>query len=342
MLCLVEANTKYFNREVSNLISNIYEKNIENIHTEKYSLGMSGIAGILYSLIRLYNTTKEEKYLDQIKKQLKYYDFNSLIINSSNNGIVNGRAGLLISFLEIYNKGIETEFIIPLIILLYENLKNTKLICKNGIFWNAEFQRSPLCGMAHGSSGIILSLLRYYLIFDKNAECKDLIKNAVLYENTYYNSYHNNWRDNRDFIKNEDDAFQSFGWSHGSPGIGLVRLSILESKIFEDDEFYKIIYRDLINCVKSTSNNGFMGMDNIIFGNYGNAELLFRFARYSKNNKILDNIEKELNDINVLYLIENNKGLLSSGLFNGVSGCIYQLLYFNHDISNSILTFECN
>ncbi|KFF22701.1 type 2 lanthipeptide synthetase LanM [Chryseobacterium sp. JM1] len=342
LLCLAEANKIYGNTDITRLIDVLYEKNSETMYTGNYPLGMSGIGGMLYSLIRLYSINKEEKYAGQIRKYIQYLDLNHLIISSANNGVTNGRAGLLIALLEIYKKGIETQLVKPLIQSLYHHLNTSKVICDEGIYWKSEFQRSPLCGMAHGSSGIILSLLRYYLIFENSEACRDLIKNAVLYENTYYNSHHNNWKDNRDFVADEENAFLTFGWSHGSPGIGLTRLSLIQSGIFEGDSFHDVVYKDLINCVKSTLNFGLTGMDNVIFGNYGNAELLFRFARHVKNNEILYGIENNLNSIDQLYLIENNKGLLSPGLFNGVSGCAYQLLYFNQNIKNSILTFECN
>lgn len=338
LLFLAEANKIFKNTFISKTIFRLYEKNIRQLHNSKY-LGIAGIGGTIYFLLRMYKIYDDIKYVNDALKYIDSLDLTNLIENSQNNGVIYGRAGLLIALIEL-EKISNSPTINKLTHLTYNRLISSAVISKKGIYWLSEFHKKPLCGVAHGSSGIILALLRYFKLFN-DLECKNIIKQAILFENTFYSNNYKNWKDNRGFVTKEL-KYSSLGWSHGAPGIGLVRLELIESKIFTSEEFLNIIERDLKNCVESTYKSGLNGNDSIIFGKYGNAELLVRFSKYVNNPEFLGKIQNTLNSFNDLYFIRNNKGLIIPGLFNGISGCGYQLLFFNDYIKNSILTFECN
>lgn len=339
ILYLAEANKIIEDKSISILISRLYQDHIANIDSINH-IGMAGIAGGIYFHTRMYKVYHEKKYIDDILKYIEMINLFDLIDSCKNNGVIYGKSGLLIALVEL-NKIHHTPEIENLVHYTYKKLISAAENDKNGIYWFSEFHQSPLCGMAHGSSGIVLSLVRYYNLF-KKADTKDFIKKAISFENTFYCDNNKNWRDNRDFVDKKLE-YSSYGWAHGSPGIGLVRLEILKSNIFATDTlFVKILNKDLKNCVDSTYNNGLNGNDSLIFGKYGNVELLVRFSQYINNPKFIINMQGFLNSFTNLYLIKNNKSLIIPGLFNGISGCGYQLLLFSNHIKNSILTFECN
>jgi lantibiotic biosynthesis protein len=89
--------------------------------------------------------------------------------------------------------------------------------------------RTPLCGLAHGASGMGLALV------EAGVHCgrDDLIEGglaAFRYEDRLYDAEHENWPDLRELggDTNGPEASQrvSFmvAWCHGAPGIGLARL----------------------------------------------------------------------------------------------------------------------
>ncbi|WP_164998558.1 lanthionine synthetase LanC family protein [Chryseobacterium sp. 3008163] len=338
LLFLAEANKKFNNSYIDKTIFRIYDENIKYLYNSDY-LGMAGIGGSIYFLLRMYKIYNDNKFINDALNYINSLDLINIIESSKNNGIIYGRAGLLIALIEL-EKLTDSLVIHELVQCNYHKLISSAIKCPEGIYWMSEFHDKPLCGVAHGSSGIILALSKYFKQ-SRNLECKNIIKQAVLFENTFYCDKNKNWKDNRTFIS-KGQEFSSFGWSHGSPGIGLVRLELIESDIFLSEEFLNILKTDLKNCVESTFKNGLKGKDSLIYGKYGNVELLVRFSSYTNNLEILNEIEGYLNSFNNLYFIKQNKGLIIPGLFNGVSGYGYQLLFFNNYIKNSILTFDCH
>ena len=88
---------------------------------------------------------------------------------------------------------------------------------------------TPLCGMAHGASGMGLALIEIGALCRRD----DLIEGglaAFRYEDGLYDTNHENWPDLRELgAGNEDPGAQkrpSFmvAWCHGAAGIGLARL----------------------------------------------------------------------------------------------------------------------
>ncbi|WP_160138573.1 type 2 lanthipeptide synthetase LanM [Chryseobacterium sp. c4a] len=338
ILFLAEANKIFKNSYISETISRLYKDNVQQLCSSEY-IGMAGMGGAIYFLSRMYRIYNDDQYINEALRCIESSDLMNNIEKSQNNGVIYGRAGLLIALIEL--KKIKNDSAVnQLIHFTYNQMISSAVVTPEGIHWLSEFHHQPLCGVAHGSSGIILSLLRYFKLFE-DAECKNIIQQAVLFENTLYSTKHNNWADNRSFVS-EELKYSTFGWSHGAPGIGLVRLELIESNIFQSEDFLNILKTDLQNCVESTYKNGFKGNDSLIFGKFGNSELLVRFSDHIKDTKLLSEIESHLNSFNSLSFIKNNRGLIIPGLFNGVSGYGYQLLFFNKEIKNSILTFECN
>ncbi|WP_336960991.1 type 2 lanthipeptide synthetase LanM family protein [Chryseobacterium contaminans] len=345
ILFLKESNSFFYDKNIQIIIDRIYQESIDILKKNPpKNIGFAGIAGLIYFLIRMFKVEKEEKYLNDLYFFIKTINLLDLFFSCNNYGLISGKAGILLSLVQLYkiSPNYCTNEIENMINLFYKNIEaNAISYSIDQVYWKSEYHKTPLCGMAHGIAGICISLLEYFSIF-KNKDAKILIKKAIQYENSFFNKSKLNWRDNRDFIKSEKEAYNSFGWSHGSPGIGLSRLKILESELFKGECFNNTIIEDLDNSVKSTILNGFNGkLDSLIFGKYGCAELIIKYAKYRKNSVFVHDLKGLVNtNIDEMNYIENNKGLLIPGLFCGISGYGYQLLYFNNMIKKSILMFE--
>ncbi|WP_158294239.1 lanthionine synthetase LanC family protein [Kribbella sp. VKM Ac-2568] len=88
---------------------------------------------------------------------------------------------------------------------------------------------TPLCGFAHGASGIGLALIET----GAHSSRHDLIEGglaAFAYEDRLYDREHENWPDLRELRSQSDDprapvqARFMIAWCHGAAGIGLARL----------------------------------------------------------------------------------------------------------------------
>ncbi|MEM9655664.1 MAG: lanthionine synthetase LanC family protein [Actinomycetota bacterium] len=81
----------------------------------------------------------------------------------------------------------------------------------------------PLCGIAHGASGIAYALLRLYRRTGE-PELQQAALDAFAYEDAHYDAEHANWLDLRNPAR---DSFWT-GWCNGAPGIGLARVKCLQ------------------------------------------------------------------------------------------------------------------
>jgi lantibiotic modifying enzyme len=87
---------------------------------------------------------------------------------------------------------------------------------------------TPLCGFAHGASGMGLAILEAGVHFSRD----DLVAGglaAFRYEDDLFDDVQGNWPDLRDYGRSSSGA-RSFmvAWCHGAAGIGLARLRALQ------------------------------------------------------------------------------------------------------------------
>jgi hypothetical protein len=84
--------------------------------------------------------------------------------------------------------------------------------------------RRPLCGLAHGASGVALALAeaaaqQTILV----ADARPLIGAAIAWERAWFDPIRGSWPD----LRGESISYPAW-WCHGAAGIGLVRLRLLE------------------------------------------------------------------------------------------------------------------
>ncbi|NOS85143.1 MAG: hypothetical protein HOP31_08370, partial [Ignavibacteria bacterium] len=309
-------------------------------------------SGIILALIRMYDITKKEQYLQfalnvamkiaEMKAPIKFHDY------------IGGNAGIIFILTKLHSY-VNEDFLLELIdIYLKYLLKNLKM-SKKGLYWD----HSPdnidgLCGFAHGVSGISYVFLQLGYYFNNDAYYW-LADQAFLHEAVYFDNEINNWGDLRLFKNNEEDmrkqkkaflrnnlkAFTKYSdmnaWCHGAAGIGMARL--LAYRLTGNKRNKK----ELNNALRKTIETDIESKKKYIrfiacHGKSGNAELFIEAFKFFNNKKYLDYAEKSLHSVlkrkQAGYIYDSGfgfrgaKGNEDVSLFMGNAGIGYQYLKF--------------
>lgn len=173
----------------------------------------------------------------------------------------------------------------------------------SGLAWTGNIQASqPLSGFSHGNSGIALALLKAAVI-TSNADFWDAAQQAVHYEHQLMLQNNRRWLDYR-IIDNthwnqyaaQTTGIEMHAWCHGTPGIALARLRMLEitAAIMPDhDEFQSILTEDLNEALRQTLSHGILSNDSLCHGLSGNL-LVLDAAWRAGNPNVPDSIRHQL------------------------------------------------
>lgn len=178
---------------------------------------------------------------------------------------------------------------------------------------------SPLCGMAHGASGVALALTELD-IANSPAAYQGTIEGAVMYERSWYDRAELNWPDLREFTRARLRAdvrpqFPVF-WCHGALGIGLMRLRLYEMS--RRHEHAAEAEASLVNALKLASEmdtTGGSGDLSICHGLAGAVELLMEGARVFEQEQLRSDAFDIL-DLSV-ELRRRNSGFWPCGVTDG-------------------------
>lgn len=311
---------------------------LENINLEEIDTGLlTGLGGIIYSLITLYEITSDSKILKDLERFLEKVNIKQRIVDDAYNSIVRGNAGLLISLCKYHEYCSDKKKNLELITDCCNKLIRISKSTSDYFFWFPKFHKSPLAGFAHGSSGYALSFHEAYRI-TKNTAYMEIVKQSIVFENTLFDKNANNWLDNRDFVPIESKG-DTVAWSHGAPGIGLIRNKLLKSNLY-DSVFNKILSDNLKLSIEKTVQCDFnTNKDIIIYGNLGNIDLLINTSYQTEISCQLELLIEKSRKEGWDYGFKL-KEFYKPGFFNGSTGIGYQLLRFlDHEIP-SILSFE--
>lgn len=168
--------------------------------------------------------------------------------------LINGFAGTIVGLLCVHEYT-KDDRILPVIEAYTEKLIERATFGAQGVYWDrASSQSRGLCGFSHGTAGIGYAFLQLGKYFN-NSAFYFIAEMAFAYENQFYDEQDQNWPDFRKGFYDEEslneamekyksgdkEFFVSNGrmkaWCHGSPGIGLSRVSavkILGDKYLED------------------------------------------------------------------------------------------------------------
>src|SRR5690625_4593921 len=225
--------------------------------TENYSF-YCGRMGISYLFLQLYLLSGNNKYLE---KSLIIAENCDKFLKSSQvkNDLITGVSGTLLGLLHLYNVS-EKDWVLDKIAIFVNYLIKQMKHAEDGIYWDINYRHAkPLCGFAHGTSGIgyVFLELGYYF---ENKAFYNIAEQAFRYEDAKYDKSKKNWPDFR--IRHSKKHYKTAyleenwnffnkpkfmtAWCHGAPGIGLSRIRALQ---LLNKEQYRY---DLINSIKHT------------------------------------------------------------------------------------------
>lgn len=261
----------------------------------------SGLGSILYLYTQLYKDSKNALHLDKAKIMVE-----DLIECMNNSELqpdwVGGLAGFLKVLVELY-KATTDDFY----------LKSADQVAKK-----IDISEIKVGGFAHGYSGILTALDSFAQVAGYTDIIKEKMQQALLKERETFNEQNQVWLDLR-----EGEIQGKHFWCHGSAGIGINRLNLLNSTIQDE-----LMIDEVIIAVNNILNNK-LNNDSLCHGNYGNIEFLMQFyesnyADKELKRRIRQYKEQLLKDSNYKILGLNN--MPSVTLFDGLSGVGYELL----------------
>jgi type 2 lantibiotic biosynthesis protein LanM len=347
-LAKVTGKSEYEYKDVALAALSPLQHSLEKVKAQKRfiepGLGIIGIGGIVYSLVKISHFLEEPELLRNAQELAKLIT-PEVIAGDQKLDMVLGVAGAIPGLLSLYQ---ETED---------QSVLNTAIICGNYLLskqigsypraWNtlAEARNKLMTGFSHGASGISLSLLRLYAA-TLNPAYLEAAKEAIEYESSVFDQSLKRWPDFR--LSEQANQFDiMYAWCNGSPGIGLARLGSLP--IIEAKETYADIEIALDMTQKYELFNGSSDVDYLCCGSLGRTELFVLASQKLDNKKWLITARKNV-ALTVARATENkaysllphlSDSVLSPSFFKGSAGLGYQFLRLAHPQSlPSVLTLE--
>lgn len=334
-------NDKYLQiaeQSLDYILSNINEHNyyISSLYTDA--------PGVIYLLIRFYTITNDNRYL-QLAMQMFDRSASQSIYSVLDESMILGAAGQL-SFLLLCSSYINDERLNVLIIERLNQIISRANPTIAGVTWGLGAENiRPVCGFAHGNSGIAFTLLELGV----GLKCNELIwlaNQAYNYEDIQYQKYHY-WPDYRKQFRSDEEHYnylfsiyedQNYfskapdmrSWCHGAVGIGLSRLRAYEITNKEEHlSVFQTAVDLMVNIVDNSGNSHIK--NNLCHGSLGTVELLVTGYLITGDQKLRDNADVLMKAIISLESDDSKTSTSSvisrdTGLFLGYAGIGYTLL----------------
>ncbi|WP_340200000.1 type 2 lanthipeptide synthetase LanM [Ascidiimonas sp. W6] len=300
----------------------------KKISEAQNSIKVLGLYAGWGSIINLYTKIGllwgKEIYFKKIEVYFNTINFEDLIQKDKDYSILKGNAGFIIACANYYehSKSNKAAFFAK---KAGDYLLSKAIYKSDFIAWKI-VSKVPLSGLAHGSSGFALAFSKLYTI-TKDENHITVLQSILNYEKRLYIKDQNNWQDCRDAItlSYPNETICCTAWSHGAPGIGIARLSLLKSNLSIPN-----LKKEIEIAIETTVKQGFGGNQSLSFGDFGNLELLHEYYLYFDDKEI----RKKLDTI-LRLLIESidekgwhigSKSIYSMGVMTGITGIGYQFL----------------
>lgn len=278
------------------------------------SIGFSGLGGIL---VASYLTSKFLKIDPKLFQKLSTGICPILQSRDYDFDFESGYSGLLLAISNIQRKAVLNEDIFKICIdKIFQNYKNN--------WWENKFFPSPVCGLAHGYSGLALALLNV----PDALISKDIINfalNLLELEDNFFIEKHHSWPDLRP--GSNDHLYEA--WCRGSGGIALARMSIAKMGVKLNVKKIEIAINNSLNFIPQSDNlslcHGAMGLSEVILQLKDNSEYLY----------LLDELVERIN----INPISGIRGFETPSFMFGYAGMAYQILRFlkPNEIPNILL-----
>jgi len=301
-------------------VRNSFEKQLRLYTSDIDSLGLFiGWGSVIRTHILLDKYSGDMEYLSRLEEIIKKTNIEVLLENCTNMNLVKGLCGFLQAACEWYTAS-KSKLALSLAKLAANQLIKNRH-SENSWCWRIS-SKVPLTGMAHGASGFAMAFASLYKITQEE-QYKEIVLGCLEYEKINFVSASQNWRDMRDIVTEKvgSEDFCSTAWSHGAPGIGMSRITLLNAGIDNEQ-----VREDIDIAMSTLLNTELSERDSLVFGNFGNLDLFICYQKYLGNK-----YDKEIN-IYIKNLFEQRKELVSGssmnsfGLMSGVTGIGYQCL----------------
>lgn len=285
---------------------------------------MSEIYCIIYLLKRNENiiNAQELKYI--IDKSMTIVEKN--IEKNSSLDLLSGVAGIIgvyLASIPCLDKN-QQNTVVDFVASLVRSLKDSVITIEKGIYtWNDNND----IGYAHGNSGIITQLYKYYKI-SHDREIMELIRGAIEFERSYhFDQEKEQWV----FKKN----IHYYSWCNGIGGLLLTKLYLLSSG-YEDTN----LKSETFKLVEQLIETGFGTDLSICHGDMGSLQLLMYAANILKMDSLREecvNTYKDFANNFVNRSWTNINELEDWGLMAGITGVGMGFVADNKDIIDILL-----
>lgn len=318
----------------------------------KYCSFYTGFTGIIYLLIRVYETTGEKEVLRQALS-LASANREDLVSQPVKADLLSGYAGNLLVLVHLYHYSRDEKVLHSIQRLLHRFTEEAR-ISETGLKWDYSAAKSAydsMTGFSHGASGIAYVLLQTGNYFH-NDGLLYLAEQALAYEMQYFYPESGNWLDLRmgpyrlglkEAHRWDLDLFiptmrNVNSWAHGASGIGIARLYAYEIT-------GNTAYLDQCRTVLTTSLRYLDKNERTDYtlcsGYTGHIPFLRKFMPYSDQygpellTDIIDRASKLHSETHV-YNTYTEANRNDCGLLSGKAGVGYGLLHLLNPSLNSI------
>jgi len=203
-----------------------------------------GRAGVCFTLMRLTETTGDPKYMEFALELIENESEVFLRSEFAANRLYDGRSGLLLALVHLYNY-VHNQMLLEKIEICLNIIVSDFVITENGIIWNRNDRNiKPLNSFLFGSAGVAFSLMQAADLFNDKVLLA-IAESIFSYEDTFWCNEFSNWPDFRNEINDENDLYiqkskylsndfnyftqssESYDLSTGTAGLCLARLPLL-------------------------------------------------------------------------------------------------------------------
>jgi type 2 lantibiotic biosynthesis protein LanM len=179
----------------------------------------AGVGGLIYAFVQVSRLLGEPALLDDAGLLLSGID-RQLIAGDRELDVIGGVAGLILTLRGLAGQpGFDDAAAI--VEECARHLLRHASPQREGVAWQVEGLKRPLCGLSHGNAGIALALMEASCL-SGDPDLRAAALAALRWERARRDDRRGNWPD----LRGEETAWP-VAWCHGAPGVALARLGLL-------------------------------------------------------------------------------------------------------------------